>query len=148
MSQIKIRKTRYKNWNTIELSNLEIKILIAPEIGRVISFSFLTGENIFYENKDLEGVQFNTGKYFKKDGFIKAPNIGGNRVLPCSEEYFERITGSRHVPDPFINASAYTYSLLEDGLILKSPISELLGVQIQRILTISETGTTVNIKQE
>ena len=148
MSQIKIRKIRYKNWNAIEISNLEVKLLIAPEIGRVISYSFLTGENIFYENKNLEGVQFNTGKYFKKDGCIQAPNIGGNRVLPCSEEYFESITGSRHVPDPCINASAYTYSLLKDGLILESPISELLGVQIKRILTISETGTTVNIKQE
>jgi hypothetical protein len=148
MPQIKIRKIRFKNWNTIEISNLKIKILIVPKIGRVLHYGFLTGENIFYENQELEGVQFKEGDYFKKYGIAQAPNIGGNRVLPCSEEYFDSITGSRHVPDPFINASAYNYSLLKNGIILESPISNLLGIQIKRVITISENGTLVDIKQE
>jgi hypothetical protein len=148
MSQITVRKIRYKHWNTIEISNLEIKILIVPEIGRVLHYGYLTGENIFYENQELEGVQFKKGDYFKKDNIAQAPNIGGNRVLSCSEEYFEEITGSRHIPDPSINASAYNYSLLKNGIILESPISDLLGVQLKRTITISETGTVVDIKQE
>ncbi|TXD52966.1 MULTISPECIES: hypothetical protein [unclassified Polaribacter] len=147
MPQITIRKIRYKNWNAIAVSNLEIKILVVPAIGRVLHYGFLAGENVFYENKELEGVQFKEGVYFQKDNSTQAPNIGGNRVLPCSEEYFDRITGSRHLPDPFINASAYSYSLLENGIVLESPISKLLGIQIQRIFTISETGTAVNIQQ-
>lgn len=149
MSTIKIINLPYKGWkNTIEISNLEIKILVVPEIGRIMYYGFLKGENIFYENPELEGTVFKTGTYFKKDDKIQAPNLGGNRVLPCSEAYFNMITGSRHVPDPYINASCYTVSYLKNGVILTSPISKILGIQIKRTITISETGTDVKIEQE
>ena len=111
---IKIKKIEYKGWkNAIEISNLEIKILVVPEIGRIMHFSFLDGQNIFYENEQLEGIELNTGEYFTENNIKQAPNLGGNRVLPCSEEYFDSLTGSRHIPDPFINASAYKTILLK-----------------------------------
>jgi hypothetical protein len=149
MSMIKIKKIEYKGWkNAIEISNLEIKILVVPEIGRIMHFSFLDGQNIFYENEQLEGIELNTGEYFTENNIKQAPNLGGNRVLPCSEEYFDSLTGSRHIPDPFINASAYKTILLKNGILLTSPLSELLGIQIERSITISENGTDVSIKQK
>ncbi|ARV14293.1 hypothetical protein [Polaribacter sp. SA4-12] len=149
MSAIKINNIVYKGWKeTIEILNSEIKVLVVPETGRIMHFSFINGENILYENPDLEGVVFSTGEFYKKDHKIKAPNVGGNRVLPCSEDYFHLITGSRHVPDPFINASSYAVTFLSNGVVLESPISKLLGIQIKRTITISEVGTGVKIQQE
>lgn len=148
MSAIKIREIRYKKWSAIEISNLEIKIIVVPEVGRVMHYGFLDGQNIFYENDQLTGIQFKTGEYYTENSLKQAPNIGGNRVLPCSEEYFDRITGSRHIPDPFINASPFKHSVLKNGVLLESPISMLLGIKIKRIITISATGTKVNIQQE
>jgi hypothetical protein len=149
MSAININNVIYKGWKeTIEISNAEIKVLVVPETGRIMHYSFINGENILYENSDLEGVAFTTGEYYKKDSKIEAPNVGGNRVLPCSEDYFHLITGSRHIPDPFINASSYTVRLLSNGVVLESPISELLGIQIKRTITVSEVGTGVEIQQE
>lgn len=149
MSGIIIKNKKYKGWEkSIEISNSEIKIIVVPETGRILHFGFLDGENIFYENQEFEGVEFSSGEYYKKESNIQAPDVGGNRVLPCSEEYFHLLTGSRHVPDPFINASSYTISCIENGVILESPISKLLGVQIKRTITISEKGTGVNIEQE
>jgi len=149
MSAIKISNIIYKGWkNTIEISNLDIKVLVVPEIGRIMYYGFLDGQNIFYENEQLEGIQFNTGEYYKEKDIKKAPNLGGNRVLPCSEEYFDRLTGSRHLPDPFINASVYETILLKNGVLLISPLSELLGIQIERSITISENGTGVTIEQK
>lgn len=149
MSTIKINKIAYKGWkNAVEITNSEIKILVVPEIGRIMHFGFLDGQNIFYENKQLEGIQLNTGEYFKENNIKQAPNFGGNRVLPCSEEYFDSLTGSRHIPDPFINASAYKTILLKNGVLLISPLSELLGIQIERRITLSENGTDVSIKQK
>ena len=149
MSGIIIKNKTYKGWEkSIEISNSEIKIIVVPETGRILHFGFLDGENIFYENQEFEGVEFSSGEYYKKESNIQAPDVGGNRVLPCSEEYFHLLTGSRHVPDPFINASSYTISCIENGVILESPISKLLGVQIKRTITISEKGTGVNIEQE
>lgn len=149
MSGITIKNIAYRGWEkSIEISNSEIKLIVAPEMGRILHFGFLEGENIFYENQEFEGVEFSSGEYYKKDSNIQAPNVGGNRVLPCSEEYFHLLTGSRHVPDPYINASSYRVSCIENGVILESPVSKLLGIQIKRTITISEKGTGVNIKQE
>ncbi len=149
MSNIKIKSIVYKGWkNAIEIANLDIKIIVVPEVGRILHFGFTNGTNVFYENNDLEGLLFKKGNYFTKDSIIQAPNIGGNRVLPCSEEYFHLITGSRHVPDPFINASAYEVIYLKNGIIIKSPISDLLGIQINRTITILEKSCQVNIDQE
>tara|TARA_R110002167_G_C12701686_1_gene653591 strand:+ start:4875 stop:5816 length:942 start_codon:yes stop_codon:yes gene_type:complete len=146
---IKIKNINYKGWQkAIEISNSEIKIIVVPETGRIIFFGFLDADNLFYENKELEGVVFKNGAYYTENGINVSPNIGGNRVLPCSENYFHLITGSRHIPDPFINASSYTVSILENGIVLESPISNLVGIQIKRSITILETGTQVHINQE
>tara|TARA_R110001592_G_scaffold191901_1_gene438481 strand:- start:3555 stop:4496 length:942 start_codon:yes stop_codon:yes gene_type:complete len=146
---IKIKNINYKGWQkAIEISNSEIKIIVVPETGRIIFFGFLDADNLFYENKELEGVVFKNGEYYTENGINVSPNIGGNRVLPCSENYFHLITGSRHIPDPFINASSYTVSILENGIVLESPISNLVGIQIKRSITILETGTQVHINQE
>ena len=149
MSTIKIKYLPYKNWkNVVEISNLEIKLIVIPEIGRIMHFGFINDENLLYQNDDFNGVAFKVGEYFTKDSIKQAPNVGGNRVLPCSEEYHHLITGSRYIPDPFINASAYTVDFLDNGIILKSPISALLGIQIKRTITILEEGCSVNINQE
>jgi hypothetical protein len=52
------------------------------------------------------------------------------------------------VPDPYINASAYSVTFLANGIVLESPISKLLGIQIKRTITISEEGTRIDIQQE
>jgi hypothetical protein len=149
MSGIIIENKIYKGWRkSIEISNSEIKIILIPEIGRIMYYGFKGGENIFYENQEFEGRAFSSGEYYKKNSKIQAPNVGGNRVLPCSEEYFHLLTGSRHVPDPFINASSYKATCLDNGVILESPISKLLGIQIKRTITISDQGTEVKIEQE
>jgi hypothetical protein len=146
---IKVKNITYKNWvKAVEISNLEIKIIVVPETGRIIYFGFLDSENLFYENEALKGVNFNVDEYFSIDGINQAPNIGGNRVLSCSEDYFHLITGSRHIPDPYINASSYTVSILKNGVVLESPVSSLLGIQIKRTITILENGTQVHINQE
>ena len=149
MSAIQIKTITYNGWkNAVEISNLEIKLIVIPETGRIIYFGFLNGENLFYENKALEGVEFKVGEYFTENKEKKAPNIGGNRVLPCSEEYHHLITGSRHIPDPFISASCYSVEFLVNGVVLKSPISAILGIQIKRTITIAEVGAGVDIQQE
>ncbi|AUC22999.1 hypothetical protein BTO15_13270 [Polaribacter sejongensis] len=149
MSAIQIKTITYNSWkNAVEISNLEIKLIVIPETGRIIFFGFLSGENLFYENEALEGVEFKVGEYFTSNSEKQAPNVGGNRVLPCSEEYHHLITDSRHIPDPYINASCYSVAFLSNGIVLESPISDLLGIQIKRTITISEYGAEVDIQQE
>jgi hypothetical protein len=147
MSLIKIEEIDYKGWkNAIEISNADINLIVVPEVGRIIHFSFKNSENIFYENSELEGLLFKTDSFYNHK--IEAPNIGGNRILPCSEDYFYEITDCRNIPDPYINASAYSINYLENGVVLKSPISNYLGIQIERKITINSSGSQVYIEQK
>lgn len=147
MLLIKIEKVDYKGWkHAVEISNSDIHLIVVPEVGRIVHFSFKNSENIFYENNELEGVLFKNGSFYNQK--IEAPNIGGNRILPCSENYFHIITGSRNIPYPYINASAYTVTYLENGIILKSPVSNFLGIQIERKITINNSGSVVCINQK
>ncbi|KOY53055.1 hypothetical protein [Polaribacter dokdonensis] len=147
MSFIKIEEITYKGWkHAVEISNTDIRLIVVPEVGRILHFSFQNSENIFYENSELEGLLFKTGTYYNQK--IEAPNIGGNRILPCSEDYFHEITGFRHIPDPYINASTYSINYLENGVVLKSPISNYLGIEIVRKITINNSGSQVYIDQK
>ncbi|WP_296637586.1 hypothetical protein [Polaribacter sp.] len=147
MSLIKIEEIDYKGWkNAIEISNTDIYLIVVPEVGRILHFSFKNSENIFYENSELEGLLFKTDTFYNHKS--EAPNIGGNRILPCSEDYFHDITGYRNIPDPYINASAYSINYLENGVVLKSPISNYLGIQIERKITINKNGSKVYIEQK
>lgn len=147
MSFIKIEEITYKGWkHAVEISNTDIRLIVVPEVGRILHFSFQNSENIFYENSELEGLLFKTGIFYNQK--IDAPNIGGNRILPCSEDYFHEITGFRHIPDPYINASTYSIKYLENGVVLKSPISNYLGIQIVRKITINDSGSQVYIDQK
>lgn len=147
MSFIKIEKITYKGWkDAVEISNTDIRLIVAPEVGRILHFSLQNSENIFYENSELEGLLFTTGTFYNEK--IEAPNIGGNRILPCSEDYFHEISGFRYIPDPYINASAYSLSYLDNGVVLKSPVSAYLGIQIVRKITIKNSGTQVCIDQK
>ena len=149
MPSITVKTITYKGWqNAVEIKNEVIKLIVVPKVGRILHFSFINSENIFYENKELEGLKFIKGEYYKKENTFQAPNIGGNRVLPCSEDYFHLITGSRHIPDPYINASEYEVTFLQNGVYLKSPVSNLLGIQIIRKITIDALSYKVNIAQE
>ena len=67
MSGITIKNKKYKGWKkSIEISNSEIRIILVPEIGRIMYYGFVGGENIFYENQEFEGRAFSSGEYYKK----------------------------------------------------------------------------------
>lgn len=147
MSSITVKNIQYKGWKeAIEISNSDIQLIVVPEVGRILHYSLIDGENIFYENSDFKGNLFKNGTFYNNK--TEAPNVGGNRVLPCSEDYFHEISGYRHIPDPFINASSYSTSYLTNGVILKSPVSDFLGIQIERKITVNEIGSNVSIHQK
>lgn len=149
MTQVKTEKINYKGWdNAIQLSNNEIKVVVVPQIGRIIYFSYLNDENLLYENQELEGQVFSADNPYKKEGEISHAGYGGDRVWPTVQDSFVVYNGDRGLSDPWIDGSPWTFELVKDGVKISSPVSEYLGINVTRTITLEKMGAAVSIQQK
>ncbi len=148
-AQVKTELINYKEWNNaIQLTNNEIKLVVVPQIGRIIHFSYINENNLLYENSALEGQVFSAEKPYKVNGEITHAGFGGDRIWPTKQDDFEKVNGNRGLSDPWIDGSEWKYEIVENGVKITSRISEYLGVKVTRIITLDKKGTTVNIHQK
>jgi hypothetical protein len=133
--------------NAIEITNGIIRLVVIPDIARIVHYSFVEDENVLLLTADFDRLTLLSPEEYIEKG-IRNTHFGGDRVLTSSEDYFHLLTGSRFISDPWLTSSVYDFKLLPDGIEICSPISELLGVQLTRRITIQKQGSTVHIDQK
>lgn len=145
---IQIEKINYKGWSkSIEISNGKVRLVVVPEVGRILHYGYIHQDNLLYINKKLEGIQLQEGKAYVENNKKTSPNIGGDRILANSEPYYEQITSLWNLSDYWINAAPYSFEILSNGIVIKSPVSKLQGIQIERSIKLSPHGSKVTIDQ-
>lgn len=148
-AQVKTKLINYKGWNkTIELTNDEIRVVVVPQIGRIIHFSYVNESNILYENPEMEGKTFSVENPYTIEGELAHANFGGDRIWPCKQDNFKIYNGNRGLSDPWIDGSAWKYECVENGVKITSQVSKYLGVKVTRTITLNKNGSTVNIQQK
>lgn len=148
-AQVKIEKINYNGWdNAIEMTNPEVKLVVVPQIGRIIYFAYLGDENLLYENPALEGQVFSAENPYREEGKMSHAGFGGCRIWPTVQDSFVVYNGDRGLSDPWIDGSPWNYELLPNGVKITSRISEYLGVQVSRSITLDPKTASVSIKQE
>ena len=51
-----VERVTYHGWtNALRLRNRVAEVIVVPEIGRVMSFRLRSGENVFWEDRSLDG---------------------------------------------------------------------------------------------
>src|SRR5215203_5703473 len=57
----KVEHVIYHGWaNALRLTSEEAEVIVVPEIGRVMSFRRRDGENVFWEDRSLDGKRGDT----------------------------------------------------------------------------------------
>ncbi|WP_347839489.1 hypothetical protein [uncultured Draconibacterium sp.] len=147
-AQVTTRPINYKGWeNAIELTNKQIRVVVVPQIGRIMHFSYLGKENLLYENTAMQGRVFSAEHPYKVDGELAHANFGGDRIWPTAQDAFVTLNGNRSLSDPWIDGSPWEYELLKNGVQITSRVSDYIGTKVTRTITLEETEATVNIKQ-
>lgn len=147
-AQVKTELVDYKGWKkAVQLSNNEIKVVVVPQIGRIMYFSYLDENNLLYENTALEGQAFNIQQPFRINGIRSHAGFGGDRIWPTNQDDFKKHNGKRSLPDPWIDGEKWNYELVKNGVKITSRTSNYLGVQVSRTITLNKKGSTVNIEQ-
>ncbi len=137
----------YKGWgNSVEITNSQIRLVVVPQIGRIMSLGFVAEENILFENESLLGKR--VSGLFNEGEEITPPPFGGDRIWPTSQELFEEINGSRFIADPWIDGSEWDYGIIPNGVRVESPVSENCGVKVIREITLLQGKPSVAITQK
>jgi len=128
-SPVKIESVTYQGWtNALRLANKEAEVVVVPEIGRVMSFRFLQGENVFWEDRSLAGRR---GNWDGKEWI----NFGGDKTWPAPEADWGRYTGRKEwMPPPAFDSLPVEARVEGQQVVLTSPVDPYYGVRtIRRI---------------
>jgi len=148
-AQVKTELINYKGWeNAVQITNTEIKVIVVPQIGRIIHYGFLNEENLLYENPKFEGQTYSAENPYKVDGELVHASFGGDRMWPTVQDSFEVLNGNRGLSDPWIDGSPWGYELIENGVQITSPVSDYVGAKVSRTITLNDQGSVVDIKQK
>ncbi len=138
---MKTKEIEYKNFGKcLEISNEEIRLIVTLDFGpRIISYSFLDGENILFEDSNLSFRALNAkmeAVYGKDKPWII---YGGHRLWKAPET-----TPETYYPDN----DAVSYSLTERGAVFTPPVQKWTNYGYEICVHVSEKGTDVTIEHK
>ena len=80
---VDIQQIEYQGWTGVyEMTNGDARIVIVPQIGRIMHYSLAGGQNILWNNPDLLGqILPAEGPPTNDDGELQWQNFGGTHLL-------------------------------------------------------------------
>ena len=130
----------YHGWkDALRLRNQHAEVIVVPEIGRVMSFRFLEGENVFWEDRSLDGKRGDlTGNEWV--------NFGGDKTWPAPEAEWKNYTRySRWMPPPGFDGEPATATMEGNTIVLTSPIDRFYGVRAVRRIALRPDAAVLTI---
>ncbi len=137
--------------DTVWLDNDTIKLGVAPSVGRITWFSFANEDNLLWINPDTHPPHQTTKPAATKPGQPTWANHGGDIVWPFPQPLWKFFSthGSHWPPDDQLGGQPW--ELLEHTdtrIVLRSPISNISGIQITRTLTTTPDSNTLLIRNQ
>lgn len=146
--QLEVRQTAYRGWKEcIEIHNESIRIVIVPQIGRIMHYGLLEGPNLIWINSGLEGRLLGELESHLESRDAQWANFGGDKVWPVEQFRWPEVNNRAWPPDPWFDGSPQEVITRSDGVTLMSPVSRFCGARIIRTIKIDEIGNSVKIEQ-
>jgi hypothetical protein len=133
-----IERVHYHGWtNALRLTSDQAEAIVVPEVGRVMSFRLKGGENVFWEDRSLDGKRGDpTGKEWI--------NFGGDKTWPAPEADWGKYTGRKEWMPPAAFDSLPVKATIEgNSVVMTSPVDPHYG--IRTIRRISLYGSQMHI---
>ncbi|MFA4028379.1 MAG: hypothetical protein GDYSWBUE_000259 [Candidatus Fervidibacterota bacterium] len=142
VSQVKVDQIVYRGWeHSYRITNGIVEVVVVPQIGRIMSYRFIDGDNVLWENE----------KWFGKLRRDAKPNewanFGGDKVWPGPQNQWKEVMGRSWPPDEAFDGGECTVNELQDGVELVTPVSPYYGAWLVREIRLSADSTRLTIKQ-
>ncbi|NQT26836.1 DUF4380 domain-containing protein [candidate division KSB1 bacterium] len=143
-----MKRVTYQGWeDAIEIQNNSIRIVIVPQIGRIMHFGPVDGPNLIWINPELEGKILTDFSPELESPDSEWANFGGDKVWPVEQFRWPDVNERAWPPDPWFDGSPHEVEILSDGITLFGPVSPFCGARCIRTIKIEEAGSRVMIEQ-
>jgi hypothetical protein len=138
-----IARITYHGWeDAFRLRSESAEVIVVPQIGRVMSFRLLDGENVFWEDRTLDGKR---GDVSGKEWI----NFGGDKTWPAPEAEWSRYTGRKQwMPPAAFDAMPIQAALTNNKVVLTSPVDPHYGVRTIRRVQLSGSHLRIDTTYE
>jgi len=126
---------------TYTLQNRAVKVVVAPEIGRIIHFGHINGRNLIWLNNCTELAK-------EKNAGTQWLNWGGDKVWPAQQADWSFVYGGDDWP-PKTELDGHAFKVVEVSptkLVMESAMDKALHVRLRRTLTIDATLPRLTIE--
>lgn len=139
----RVDKVDYHGWkNALRLSSQEAEVIVVPQIGRVMSFRRQGSENVFWEDRTLDG---RTGDASGKEWV----NFGGDKTWPAPEAEWGRYTGYQQwMPPPAFDGLPAEGRIDGQAVVLTSPVDKFYGIRTARRITLASNTLSITTTYE
>jgi len=145
-TRVNVKIRNYKGWaESFEIDNGCLKVVVVPSIGRIMYFGLIDGENLLWNNKKLLGKNIKYTDEFLNKHFWA--NYGGDKVWNMEQKNFTKVLGRGWPPDEYFDGGKFEYDLLENGVKIKSQVSEYTNTFLTRKITTTPGSKKVKIAQ-
>lgn len=136
---IQVSKITYHGWpNSYQISNGKVQAVVVPAIGRVMGFQFAGGDNVFWQDRSLNGKNSDPNSK-------QWTNFGGDKSWPSPQDDWSKITGRGWPPPPGFDAVPYE-AKVENGVVeLISPVYPSYGIRVRRHIALDPAGPRMTI---
>jgi hypothetical protein len=146
--QVQVGHITYQGWDdAVELKNGDARLVVVPQISRIMYYGLSDGENILWDDAEHYGKVLPGEPFKDEEGASEWTNFGGDKVWPNQQSEFEAINGRVWPPDHYFDGGIHHVDLLEDGVVITSPLSPYNGARSTRTIRLAAHGSRVTIDQ-
>lgn len=137
-----ITRTNYHGWDdAVRIDNGQAEVVVVPAIGRIMRLGFAGGENVIWENRELDGRS--------PDGRqADWLNLGGDKAWPSPQADWVKYTGCvKDWPPPRgFDGLPATASVDGDTVILTHPVDVSYGLRAIRRITLDPAKPVLTVR--
>jgi hypothetical protein len=123
---VSVTPLSYRGWQgSFLLSNGSVEAVVVPRVGRVMQFRFVGGGDVFWENRDLDGVAADPASK-------EWTNFGGDKTWPAPQDDWERVAGRGWPPPPAFDAMPAEAQVVGRAVEMVSPLAPGFGLRARR----------------
>jgi hypothetical protein len=144
-----VQQIDFHGWSgAYEITNGEARVVVVPQIGRIMHYGLADGDNVLWNKPELLGkVLPADGPPIGENGNLEWQNFGGDKVWANEQSDFEAINDHSWPPDHWFDGSPQQIDLIEGGVRITSPVSPANGARVLRDIELSATGSRLRITQ-
>jgi hypothetical protein len=127
----------YHGWKgAYRVSNKTVELVYVPQIGRIMRYAYVGGQNVLWENPALSGKSVDT-----KNPPKEWQNFGGDKLWPAPQERWN------WPPDPVLDGAAESVRILPNNHLLVTGQKSLKsGLRFTREIALDPEGTGVTLR--